>query len=401
MTVTAPEVLTPTVGRVARRSLFWIGVAVFAVLVALVAFALSGSGSGGEPLDSTNPAPAGAMAVAEVLRQQGVTVVATSSLAETEETIGDPSGTTLFLYDPGLYLSDEQFEEAIGLAGTVVIADAGFPELRIAAPELAQAGYVNEPIDADCELAPVLAARTVSGVGSGFRVIDDQSGAITCLGSGDGVYSLVQFVRDDGTLSILGATGALSNETIVADGNAAFALGLLGSQETLVWYIPTLADVPSTGPATLGELTPPWVTPALVLLALTFIAAAVWRGRRFGPLVIENLPVTVRASETMLGRARLYERSSSRLRALDALRIGTVQRLAAQCGLPRAATVDEVIIAVAAVTGTALPEIRRLLLDAEPATDRDLITLSDALLVLERDVARAIRPHRDTEESRP
>jgi hypothetical protein len=108
--------------------------------------------------------------------------------------------------------------------------------------------------------------------------------------------------------------------------------------------------------------------------------------------VIENLPVTVRASETMLGRARLYEKSSSRLRALDSLRIGSVQRLAAACGLPRTATVDEVVAAVAAVTRAQPGDIRSLLIDAVPHTDRDLISYSDALLTLERDVARAIRP---------
>ena len=143
---------------------------------------------------------------------------------------------------------------------------------------------------------------------------------------------------------------------------------------------------------TLGELTPPWVTPVLVLLVLTFVAAAVWRGRRFGPLVIENLPVTVRSSETMLGRARLYERSSARLRALDALRVGTIQRLATLCGQPRTASVDEIVSAVASVTRAQVGDIRNLLLDTVPATDADLVSLSDALLVLERDVAVAVRP---------
>ena len=66
----------------------------------------------------------------------------------------------------------------------------------------------------------------------------------------------------------------------------------------------------------------------MILLLLVFLAAAFWRGRRLGPLVVENLPVVVRASETMEGRARLYQKSSARLHALDALRIGAIQRLA-------------------------------------------------------------------------
>ena len=94
----------------------------------------------------------------------------------------------------------------------------------------------------------------------------------------------------------------------------------------------------------------------------------------------------------MLGRARLYERSSSRLRALDSLRVGSLQRLAVLCGLPRTASVDDVIASCAAVTGRQVAGIRALLLDTVPANDHDLMALSDDLLILERDVARAIRP---------
>jgi len=142
---------------------------------------------------------------------------------------------------------------------------------------------------------------------------------------------------------------------------------------------------------TIGDLTPLWVTPVLSLLVVTVLAAAIWQGRRFGPLVIENLPVTVRASETMMGRARLYERAGARQRALDALRIGTVQRLTAVCGLPRVASVDDVVAAVAILTGAGVSDIRHLLIDAVPSSDRDLVGLSDELLTLERRAIAALR----------
>lgn len=385
-------VLTPTPGRVLRRSLFWIGGGLFALLVAVITLSVAGSTAEGQSLDSANPAPGGSMALAEVLRQQGVDVIATSTLAETESAIGDADDTTLFVFDSGPYLSDDQVRDAIGLAGSVVLADPSFAALRVAAPELAQAGFVEGVLDARCDLDAAAAAGTVSGAGSGYRVIEGAGTLTSCFPSGDDVYSLVQLQRDAAELTILGATDALTNGTIAADGNAALGLRLLGENDTLVWYLPSLDDVPASGDATLAELTPPWVISVLVLLFLTFIVAAVWRGRRFGPLVVENLPVTVRASETMLGRARLYERSSSRLRALDSLRIGAIQRLAKLCGLPRVASVDEVIAAVASVTGAQVADIRRLLVDADPATDADLVALSDGLLTLERDVAVAVRP---------
>ena len=385
-------VITPTVGKTLKRSLFWIGAALFTLLIAVVSFATAGSSADGKPLDATNAAPAGGMAVAEVLRQQGVEVTAASSLTQTRDAIDDPASTTLLIYDPDAHLDAEQLDDAVSLADTVVLVDPAFGQLRAVAPDIAQAGFVDEDRDADCSVSAVQQAGTVSGKGSGYRVVTPSDAITTCLASGDDVYSLVQMQRDGGTLTLLGTTDALSNEFVADDGNAALALNLLGQQDHLVWYLPSIADIPVTGPATLAELTPGWVSPVLILLVLTFITAAIWRGRRFGPLVVENLPVTVRASETMLGRARLYEKSSARLRALDALRVGSIQRLAELCGLPRTATVDDIVHAISAATGAQVAGIRRLLVDAEPSSDRELVELSDALLLLERDVATATRP---------
>jgi hypothetical protein len=130
----------------------------------------------------------------------------------------------------------------------------------------------------------------------------------------------------------------------------------------------------------------------MLLLLVVAFAAAIWRGRRFGPLVVEKLPVVVRAGETMEGRARLYQRSSSRLRAIDGLRIGAVTRLAAHAGLPRTASVTDVVDTVAALTGRDRSNVRGILLDAVPHSDADLVWLSDQLLDLETATARAVRP---------
>lgn len=386
------RVVTPTTGRVFRRALFWIGAALFILLVGIVSVGVAGSGAGGTALSSTNPAPGGAMAVAEVLRQQGVVVTATDSLKDTAAAIDDPSDTTLVLYDPDLYLTDDQLSQAVRLADTVILVDASFTELRAVAPGVAQAGIVTGTLKADCTLPAVTAAGKVSGGGSGYRVTDESLDSTSCLGSGDRVFSLVRLPKDGGTLTLLGATDALTNDKVIENGNAALALTLLGAHHDLIWYIPTYADLPTDQPQDLGSLTPGWVIPVMVLLVITFLVAAIWRGRRLGPLVVENLPVTVRASETMLGRARLYERSSSRLRALDSLRIGAIGRLAALCGLPRVASVDEVVAGVASVTGRQVGDVRRLLVDDIPNSDRDLVALSDALLILEHEVARALRP---------
>ena len=112
-----------------------------------------------------------------------------------------------------------------------------------------------------------------------------------------------------------------------------------------------------------------------------------------GPLVVENLPVTVRASETMRGRARLYEKANARLHTLDSLRIGTIARVATACGLPVLATVDEVVLAAAAASGRDQRDVRQLLVETVPLTDHALVQLSDELLRLEQKIAENLRPH--------
>jgi hypothetical protein len=384
-------VTTPRAGRVIRRSLFWLAAGLFALLIAVVMTGLTGNQSAGQSLSATNAAPGGARALVEVLRSQGVRVSVTDTLAATRNAITDPADTTLFLFDGNDYLRGEQASQAVVLAADTVLADPNFATLQSVAPDVAQAGAVSGALRADCPIDAVRAAEVVSGGGSGYRVVANPAASVRCLGSSRDVYSLIRVTHASGTLDILGATDALTNEHIIENGNAAFALALLGAHHHLVWYLPGLGDLPGSGEDA-AALTPSWVTPVLVLLALTVIAAAVWRGRRFGPLVVENLPVTVRANETMLGRARLYERSSSRLRAVDALRIGAIRRLASLCGLPRVASVDDVTFAVAERTERPIAEVRAVLVDDIPATDRDLVRLSDELVDLETDLARAVRP---------
>ena len=370
---------------------------------------ITGAGSpGGTPLAATSAGPAGSMAIAEVLRQQGVTVTATDGLAATSTAARTAANTTIFVVDDGGYLDGQQLKELSRISSHLILMTPSFDQLTDAVPEIAQAGSVTGELTAqgaaqgaaggaaggaaDCALPAVTNAATVTGDGSGYRLIDTTADAESCLGSGDDIYSLIQLHRGDTLLTVIGTRAAFSNEQVAERGNAALALTLLGASENLLWYLPSIDDAAVPGAPSIGDLTPAWVSAVMALLLLVAIAAAFWRGRRLGPLVVENLPVTVRASETMEGRARLYQKSSARLRALDALRIGTIERLGTRCALPRLASVDEVILAVAAAIGRPPAEVGVLLRDEIPAGDADLVRLSDALQTLERVTATAIRP---------
>lgn len=393
MTATIAVPTTPTIRSATRKSLFWILAVVFVVLIAVIGLAFTGASKAGTPFSATNAGPTGSMAVAEVLRQQGVDVTVSGSLAATRTALDTTANSTLFLYDANRYLSEEQLRSVAALANHVVVLSPDFSQLTALAPEVGAAGVVNKKsLSSDCTSAAVNKAGVVTGAGNGYRLVVKDASATLCLGSGKNVFSLINIERGTRTITVLGTTDALSNEHVADRGNAALALNLLGDNAKLVWYLPTIDDTAVSGEPSIAALTPPWVSSVMTLLVLVAIAAAFWRGRRMGPLVIENLPVVVRASETMEGRARLYQKGAARRRALDSLRIGAIDRLAVLCGLPRLATVEEVIGAVSAITARDQAGIRSLLFEAVPGTDRDLVRLSDELLELERAVARDIRP---------
>jgi hypothetical protein len=134
------------------------------------------------------------------------------------------------------------------------------------------------------------------------------------------------------------------------------------------------------------------VTPLAALLLLAGLAAALWKGRRLGPIVIEALPVVVRSRETVEGRARLYNRGRARLHAADSLRIGAIRRMGPILGLARSASVQEVVEAAVRMTGRPRNEVAAVLLTADPGDDRALVRLSDDLARLEAAVRVAAVP---------
>jgi len=387
---TAP--ITPTVTQAFRRAAFWIVAGVGALLVAVVAFVVSAAGgAGGPPLAADNPAPAGSMAVVEVLRQQGVTVVPVSTLGAAQAAA--TADSTLFFTDGSGYLTTDQIRELGTLTDRMVVADPDFRALQALAPAAGFGGVSTAgSLSADCEVPAAERAETLSPGGKTLRLPPDSAGYTGCFPGDNGTFSVVERVADGRTLTLVADTAVFSNDSIAADGNAALALNLLGSTDTVIWYLPTLADVVVTGPPSLGALTPGWVTPVLLLMVGVAVAAMVWRGRRFGPLVAENLPVVVRASETMEGRARLYARNSARLRAVDAIRMGAVSRMARSAGLPRSATLDRVIRTVAALTGRPVDLVHAVLVGDIPAGDAEMIALSDAVGQLENATTLAVRP---------
>ena len=387
-------VTTPTVRRAARRARPWLVLTAVAVAGAVASLVVVGSGAtGGEALDPRNPRPAGTKAVAEVLRDSGVDVDVVTRLDAALDAAGrDPDATALVVHDPLAVLGGDDWARLGDAAPTTVLLEPGTAALAALAPGVEPAGTVDEGTTTPrCDLPALTRVGEVTATGTAWST--DASGAddVTACLPVTGGSGLVEVVDGDRRTTVVGLTDALTNATVASDDDAAYALSLLGRTDHVVWYLPTPGERGASGTDSLASLTPSWVTPSLVLLVVAALAAAVWRGRRLGPLVVERLPVVVRADETREGRARLYERAGARGHALDQLRIGTLGRLGALTGLSTRAPVDDVVARVAPLVRADPRALRHVLVDAVPGDDAELVRLSDSLLDLEQAVREAVR----------
>lgn len=381
--MTAAEAVTPTTGQLLRRSRFWIVIAVVVVVIAVGSAVLNAVPGVGKTFDPANPAPEGARALRSVLEQQGVGVTVASTTADAAD-----AGGTLFVDDTDATISRASWRRLIAGRRRVVVVAPDRTALDALLPEVSQGGEPDgKTAAAGCDLA--LAKRAGSMSLTDVALTLRSTADTVCFRTAAGAGQLVRGTGNGVQVTLLADRTAFTNEHIASAGNAAVALNVLGAADTLVWFQQSPLDPAAAGTKTLQDLTPPWVTPLAVLLLLAGLATTLWKGRRLGPIVVEALPVVVRSRETVEGRARLYDRGRARLRAADALRMGAVGRMAPLLGLPRSASVDEVVDAAARVTNGHRDRVTAVLLTEDPATDRDLVRISDDLARLEAAVRAA------------
>lgn len=372
-----------------RSVIGWVIVVVLVLAVAFVALRVSAAAPGARgALDPEGRDDSGALALAEILRDQGVEVSVFRSRAAAREAIDDE--TTLVMTNP-YTLTDEALAELVAPAERVVFLSAGTHLMRVL--DIGEnAPGSSSPREAECSVPEF--ARV--GVIRADRFFSPADRVTACFGNADGAAVLVDD-REDVRRTLVEGTRLFSNAYLAENGNAALALALLGQTERVVWYVPSFGDTDIEGesPETLGSLTPPWVTPVILLLLIAGIAAAFWRGQRFGPLVAETLPVTVRASETMHGRARLTAKAGDAAHAGQALRDGSRRRLARRLGLAAHAGADEVADAASDRLGIPRGTLQTLLAGPLPSGDAALVELARRLDELETAVDATARTAKD------
>uniref|UniRef100_A0AAU3H2M9 DUF4350 domain-containing protein n=1 Tax=Streptomyces sp. NBC_01401 TaxID=2903854 RepID=A0AAU3H2M9_9ACTN len=379
----------------------------FAALILVVAgVAIAAFRSGGQHgrLDPRSADPYGSRAVAELLRERGVSVDVATTLDEAAGSAGPD--TTLLVTGPNMLTAHQQRRlrtATVDSAGRTVLVAPGGPSVNRLAPGVHQESH--GPVTARPPRCELPAARAAGSTDMGGIHYATDVGEVTACYPDHGLASLLVVPGQAvGDTVLLGSPDILYNDRLDQQGNASLSLQLLGSRPHLVWYLPSLDDPSAAEGGTSGgddsgddgaggesgfiALIPSGWLWGTLQLALAAVLAAVWRGRRFGPLVTERLPVAIRASESTEGRARLYRKSDARDRAAAALRSATRNRISPLLGVsPRDTDSPAVLLpAVAARLSTPGTDAAALLFGPAPADDAALVLLTDQLDALEREV---------------
>ncbi|GHB21017.1 hypothetical protein GCM10010377_08380 [Streptomyces viridiviolaceus] len=377
-----------------------IALALVLLLAAAVAIAVVRSDARHGELDPRSADPYGSRAVAELLADRGVSTRVVTTLADARAATGQD--TTLLVAVPDRLTQRQQTElrsATAGSGGRTVLVAPGSTSVEQLAPGVTAdpALSIESTLAPDCDLPAARRAGTADT--GGIRYTSTHPGADACYPS-QRLATLLRLPDTSagpaeetpaGDTVVLGAPDILYNNHLDDHGNASLALQLLGSRPHLVWYLPSLSDAPAPDDErSFFDLLPSgWLWGTLQLFVAAALAA-LWRARRLGPLVPEKLPVAVRASETVEGRARLYRKAGARDRAGAALRSTTRTRLAPLVGVPvaQAHTPEALLPALSAHLRGDRQPLHTLLFGPPPSDDAALIALADQLDALEREVRR-------------
>ncbi|WP_329541653.1 DUF4350 domain-containing protein [Streptomyces sp. NBC_01358] len=378
--------------------------ALLVLVAAGIALAATRSGDQHGRLDPRSADRYGSRAVAELLKDRGISVRVVTTLRAATSAAG--SDTTLLVAAPNLLTPSQQ--DALRRAttdtgGRTVLLAAGPPSVGALAPGIHARS--SAPVSTRAPQCSLAAARRAGDAETGgFRYTPTGVDALACYPA-DGLPSLLMLEQPaSGDTVLLGSPDLLYNDRLDNEGNASLALQLLGSRPHLVWYLPSLSDPSAAGSSGdndsgtdgdgaedessfIGLVPSGWLWGTLQL-ALAAVLAAVWRARRLGPVVAERLPVAIRASESTEGRARLQRKANARDRAAASLRHATRTRLAPLVGVsPRDAHAPATLLPALSVRrGADDTRLHELLFGPVPSDNAALVLLAEQLDTLEREV---------------
>ena len=255
------------------------------------------------PLAIDNPKDWGTMAVAELLRHEGVSVSKASSLSEAVD--ASRQGATIAVVNAD-QLSDQD-RRALAQAGgdVVVIGAKGGGNALAGLTDMTAKGTAastSSTLAPQCDDADAQAARSLAGTRASVSLQGDDD-AVGCFPVGKDRYAYATDSLPSGaTLRVLPDPAPVANAHLAQKGHAAMGVRALGHHSRVLWLdgqrmkTPSLWNSPST---------PPWLPVLILQLIVIAGVLAIVQGRRFGGIVSEDLPVVVRSTETTVARGRL------------------------------------------------------------------------------------------------
>lgn len=361
----------------------WIWVVAGLVVVGAVAVLTSilTSPRPGGYLDAESTSENGTHALIALLEDAGVDVVVADTVSDVERAA---SPDTLLVIAQTYYTPDGDLLDRIAdVPGDRLVIAPGTAVRETIASEVRRSALTSYTGEPDCDLPEAERAGTVDlDAASGFVAVGSVP-LTSCYGG-----ALVRYEDDGRTVTVIDDGSVFTNGELLTEGNAALAMNLAGTRQRMIWYAPQEFEVGQQPAASeFTDLIPERYTWIVWQLCFVVVLVAFWKARRIGPLVSEQLPVVVRASETVEGRGRLYRSRRARDRASEALRAATLHRLIPRLGLGHTATQHEIVIAAAGHSTHPAQYLHHLLYGPPPATDDELVQLAHALDDIERQVA--------------
>jgi hypothetical protein len=283
----------------------------------------------------------GSSRLADLLREQGVTVERVTTPAEAVRA-ATGRDATVFIPTPDFVGSRilAVLGQAPGSHRVVVVRPGTLFRISAALPVgVRTSRWATATVAPDCSTD---FAERAGPAAMRRDVYEADQPAIRCYGGG-----LVGFRFESNETLYVGASEPFRNDRIDEAGNARLAVGLLAAHPRVIWvdvHAPAPLEIdrpqidlpnyerPDQNRTNTGfpiiDAFPSFLWAFLVLAAGGAVLLAIVRARRLGPPVPEPLPVLVPAAEAVTGRGRLYERVSAREASLDALRSAAISRLA-------------------------------------------------------------------------
>ncbi|WP_304502159.1 DUF4350 domain-containing protein [Brachybacterium sp. FME24] len=376
----------------AERRRPWLTVLVTLAVIAAVLAAVARGFYRDGPLEPDAPTGQGSKAVVQVLEDLDVDVDVNRHTADAADAVR--SGRTVLVTAPS-GLSAEQLtalaEAQVDGGGKLVLVQPDFVTLSYFTPEISPTGSVRTATDVeagpDCSALAHEARRVhvpgADGLHGASTLYRTEGSAQGCFAAGEG--ALVAQVEG---ILVLGSADLVTNDGISEADNSALVLNALSESGELTWYVPSKGDPMGASGQTLLAYLPRWAGPLALWILTVAAISLVAIGRRFGPVVVEPLPVTVRPQEIVLGRARLLQQSSSRDAAATALRSAAATRLADRLGLRHESSLDGLLATLAPHVDRSAEQLRELLGPTPVTSDQDLVRLAQDLDRLEKEIDR-------------